>query len=259
MIARTLTPVLIPLKPLALCLLLSACGGGGGGGGDADTGTADEQLAAVDALFSVPESGPLNTVYECTRANSTLLYYLYLRPDGVLDWQFQVNTGDTYRFTGVYDHTSGFIHLQIFDAGFPLDETTTATTRHLGLVHTLETAQMRCGAIGHGYDEPISVGVRHYQCPRVSLGAGSDVENAVELGAAGLGGSVFRQRDTYPTGSIDPIIQRGYGVYRRVGDEIYAYFGDSFDDVNLLIGALTNGELQLQFNEFGAAGICDRT
>jgi hypothetical protein len=44
-----------------------------------------------------------------------------------------------------------------------------------------------------------------------------------------------------------------------VDDEIYAYFAESFDDHNLLIGSLVNGELQLQFNALGAAGVCDRS
>jgi hypothetical protein len=241
---------------------IAGCGGGGGGGAGGNPvidPIADPQLEAVDAMFPAPTSGPLDTVYECRRNNSNLLYYLYLRPDGALDWRFETDNHDTYLFSGVYTFDTGVIHLQIFDAGFPLDETTTASTSHLGLLYAFTTAQMTCGAIGHGYDEQISVGIRHYQCPRISQGAGSDVENAFELGAVGLGGSVFRQRDTYPTGSIDPLIRRGYGVYRRVGDEIYAYFGQSFDDFNLLIGTLVNGELQLQFNDLGAAGICDRT
>jgi hypothetical protein len=91
----------------------------------------------------------------------------------------------------------------------------------------------------------------------VSLGAGSDVENAIELGASNVGGAIFRQRDTYPTGSINPIIRRGYGIYRRVNDTIYAYFGESFDDFNVITGTLVNGELQLQVNGMGRAGVCD--
>lgn len=241
---------------LAALMALTGCGGGE----DAGFSAVDAQrLAAIDAMFTAPTSGPLNIVYECQRSGSALFYYLYLRPDGTLDWQFQVDTGDTYQFSGVYSFNNGVVHLQIFDPGFPLDETTTATTAHLGLVYTLTTPVTTCGAVGHGYDEAISVGVRHYQCPRISLGAGSDTENAVELGALGLGGSVFRQRDTYPTGSIDPIIRRGYGVYRRVGDDVYAYFGQSFDDANVLTGRLENGELRLRINELGDAGVCDLT
>jgi hypothetical protein len=240
-------------------LLIAACGGGGGGGDQVDNVAADPQLEAVDAMFPAPTSGPLNIVYECRRSNSRLLYYLYLRPDGALDWRFETDSHDTYLFNGVYTFDTGVIHLQIFDVGFPLDETSTVSTSHLGLVYAFNTPQMTCGAVGHGYDEQITVGIRHYQCPRISQGAGSDVENAFELGAIGLGGAVFRQRDTYPTGSIDPLIRRGYGVYRRVDDEIYAYFAESFDDHNLLIGSLVNGELQLQFNALGAAGVCDRS
>jgi len=250
MLRRDVSTFTHSLFAVTLSVLLTACGGGGGGGGGDENPVTGLQLAEVDALYPAPVSGPLNTVYECVRYNSGLLYYLYLRPDGVLDWQFETDAHDVFRFSGIYDHSNSIIHLQITDPGFPLDETTTDTVTHLGLVYNLTTPQMQCGAIGHGYDEPISVAVRHYQCPRVSLGAGS---------AVNLGGSIFRQRDTYPTGSIDPIIRRGYGVYRRTGDVIYAYFGTVFDDVNLFSATLTNGELQLQIDGFGSAGVCDRT
>lgn len=237
---------------ILVAIFFAGCGGGSGGG----SGNTAE-LAAIDAMFPTPETGPLNIAYECARANSGLTYYLLLNPDNTLLWQFEVDTGDTYRFAGTYSYGDGAIALQITDPGFPLDEVSTGMTKHLGLVYTFTTAQMACGAIGHGYDGPISVSVAHYKCPYVSQGAGSDVENAIELGGLNVGGLIFRQRDIWPAGSASAIITRGYGVYRRVGNDIYAYFGDSFDDYNVLTGTLSNNEGTLRVNELGSEqGTC---
>lgn len=238
--------------------LLAACGGGGGDGGEGAEGD-QQNLAQIDARFAAPTAGPLDVVYECRRANSGLTYYMYLRPDGGLDWQFETDTYQTFRFTGMYSFANGMVQVQITDPGFPLDETLGVLSSHLGIVYQIQSQTMDCGAVGHGYDEQISNSVRHYQCPMVSQGPGSDVENAIELGSYSLGGSIFRQRDIWPAGSATQLVRRGSGIYRRVGDTIYAYFGQAFDDFNVLTGTLLNGDLRLQVNELGNAGICDRT
>lgn len=249
---RYLSQLLVAL----CCAALVACGGGAG---DNVPGGAEAQQALdeLDARYPAPTSGMLNIVYQCGRANSSLTYYLYLRPDGVLDWQFTTDAHQTFRFNGLYSFANGAVQLEITDPGFPLNENLSVTSSHLGLLTTLESLSMGCVSIGHGYDEQIDVGIRHYQCPTVSQGAGSDVENAIELGADGLGGSIFRQRDTYPTGSIDPIIRRGYGIYRLDGNRVYAFFGNNFDDYSVLTGTLENGALRLRMDQMGNAGVCD--
>jgi hypothetical protein len=46
-----------------------------------------------------------------------------------------------------------------------------------------------------------------------------------------------------------PFIQRGYGIYRRIGRRYYGYFGSQFDDYNVVTGAFSNGNDVVQIDQ----------
>ncbi len=67
-------------------------------------------------------------------------------------------------------------------------------------------------------------------------------------------GSAFRQRDRSIAGTIQPLILRGYGLYRRLGNDFYVFFAPAtFDDFNVLQGVFKNGDLQISVNQLEPA------
>ena len=259
-------------------VLLVACGGGGGGGGgggaaggggggNAGAATGQQALQAeIDRLFPFTPDQPFEVLFQCGRSNSQLIYYFHLHADSTFDVYITLNNGQDVTFSGTYTYANGAIRLQSPNNPIlALDETTTRIVPHLGLVGEFETANMRCGAFGHGYNDPATDTFRAYGCPSINIGPASDEENALEFVHSAVPfsfavrGSMFRQRDVNVTGNNQPIITRGYGLYRRVGDTFYADFGNQFPDFNLLKGTFENGDLQLSVEQLQpSVGPCNR-
>ena len=177
---------------------------------------------------------------------------------------------------GTYTYTNGQIRIDINTvvafatlAPFPrmepvvLSETSTRVEAHLGLVGGFETNgpnPIACRAIGHRNNQPAEAAdtanytrVPHYECQRFASGNTSE-QNTFEFAGREMPqpgarntpaaqnwvrvpGSFFRQREVGST----PLISRGSGGYRRLGDTFYVDFGPGvFDDFALLKGTLAN-------------------
>lgn len=247
------------LGPALLAGLLAACGGGGGGdaGGNAGGGPTAGTLADEIAR-TLPHVGdqPFEVSYACQRSNSALLYFFYLQRDGNFHVDLELDNGDELRFSGRYTYTGGAIRLQALNNPvLPLDETTTSLVVRLGLVGGFDTPTMRCVAMGHGENSPATEGYRAYGCPTVRMGPASDEENAFEFVHNAVpfdlpvAGSIFRQRDTYVSGNNQPLVRRGYGIYRRVGDRFYADFAGAFDDHDPISGRFATGDTAITVDQ----------
>jgi hypothetical protein len=250
---------------LTLVALLAGCGGGdGGGAGGAPAGALQDEIARV---FPFVPNQPLDILYQCARSNSRLTYYFGLSPDGSFIAFFETDTQQQVSFTGRYTHASGAIRL-VSDPNpaLMLDETSTRIVPHLGLAAEFETAIVRCGAVAHGHNDAATTGYKSYRCPLINRGPQSAEENAFEFDDSSspfnvqFRGGIFRQRDVdvflAPTG---PVVWRGYGIYRRVGNTFYAAFGNQFPDHNLLKGTFANTDQQVSVEQLEpAAGACNR-
>ncbi len=253
--------------PLLACLFaffLSACAPGGGEDGGQGAGDQDALRAEIERLFPYSASEPLDVIYYCERRNSALQYYFHLQPSGRFDVYSTTDTGDDFTFDGVWELDGGALRLRSASFILPLDETASAPRTAMGLLHafTTDTNSMACVAYGHRQDAPGSYG--HYRCPDINIGAVSRESNALEMNHFAMPydlqvpGSVFRQRDTYVSGRLDPLIRRGYGIYRRAGDDWYAFFpGNQFDDFAYLSGTLDNGGAGARVTQFGVG--CPRS
>lgn len=167
-------------------------------------------------------------------------------------------------FSGSYTYQNDEIHMTSQSFILPLDETTTNITPRMGLVGIFDTPNMLCAAYGHRYNDPSADISASYSCPYINIGPASSEVNAIEFVHSAIpfsfpvSGSIFRQKDLEVTGSINPIITRGYGIYRRLGNTFYADFGDQFDDYNLLKGSFANGDQQITVDQLEpSAGPCN--
>lgn len=252
------------LRPviIAIAALLAACGGG-----DGTTTTQPANLQAeIDRLFPYVPNQPLDMLFQCARSNSRLTYYFGFSPDGRFIVFFETDTFQQVSFGGSYTHTNGALRM----AADPnpvllLDETTTRITPHLGLPADFETPLMRCGAVAHGYNDPVTTGFKSFGCPLINRGPQSAEENAFEFDDSSspfgvtFRGGIFRQRDVDVFLAGSPTIWRGYGIYRRVGNTFYADFGGQFPDHNLLKGSFANNDQQLSVEQLEPGrGPCNR-
>lgn len=247
--------------------LAAACGGGGGGGGGpAPAPGAAALQAEIDRLFPYAANTPIDVTYVCRRSNSQLTYYFDLDTNGSFTAFFETDTFQQVFFGGTYTFANGAIRLLALNNNvLPLDETTTAIVPHLGLVGEFSTPTMQCGAVAHGYNDPATETHKAYGCPSIRAGAASDEVNAFEFSDASspfayqFRGGIFRQRDVNVYAATNPVITRGYGIFRRVGDTFYADFGNQFGDANLLKGTFVNADAQLSVEQLEpAAGPCNR-
>lgn len=251
------------------CSVLLACGGGGGdAGGAAGAGSPNAQAlqAEVDRLFPFTPNQPFTVSFSCTRSNSRLTYYFDFDANGSFAVYIELDNFQQVSFTGSYTYSGGAIRV-VADPNpiLLLDETTTRIVPHLGLVGEFETPIMRCGANGHAYNDPASDTYKSYDCPLIHAGAASDEDNAFEFVHSAnpfgvtLRGSIFRQRDINVYAAANPIVTRGYAMFRRLGDTFYADFGGAFADVNLLKGRFLNADRQLSVEQLEpGAGPCNR-
>jgi hypothetical protein len=258
---------------LALTLLV-ACGGGGDAGQGAAPGananpgggSAGNLQAEIDRVFPFTPNQPLDVLFACTRSNSRLSYYFGLSPNGVLDVFFETDTLQRVSFSGSYTHAGGTLRLLALNNNIlPLDESSTRIAPRLGLVGEFDTPNMRCVAVAHGHDSAASTAFARYRCPTINAGAGGSEENVFEFNdssspfAITFRGGIFRQRDYWATFNGQPIVARGVGLYRRIGELFYADFGNQFSDHNQIKGRFAAGDAQLTVEQLEpAAGACTR-
>ena len=130
----------------------------------------------------------------------------------------------------------------------------------LGLVYQFTTPNMQCIAYGHDDDDVSGDNASAYLCPEFSEGPASSQDNAFEFVHRAfpfdlpVPGSTFRQRNRYVQFNDQPLIARGYGIYRRAGDNFYAYFGDQFDDFQIVSGSFLNNGQQIMLDQLPAGG-----
>ncbi len=241
-----------------IVLALAACTPGGGGGSGGGNGQ-QALIAEIDRLFPYSQSNPIDVLYRCGRFNSVLIYYFHLQPGGTFDVYSTTDTGQDFTFSGTYTMQNGQLRLRSASNILPLDETSTTVVTALGLLYGFETPGMICGAYGHRYNTVNDYG--HYRCPDINQGPASSESNAVEINHFSMPfnlqvvGSMFRQRDTYVNGMLNPVVRRGDGVYRRDGDSWYAYFYTQFDDFEYLSGTFADAGQSVAVQELGTA--CD--
>jgi len=256
---------------LVSSVMLAACGGGGGGGGgDGDEGgNGDaELLAELERIFPFTPNQPLDVIYQCERLGSALIYTLDFKSDLTFDIYTTTDApADVGPFPGVYTYQNNELHLQINSALVVFDEISTSITPSFGLPVAFQTPQMACLAIGHRENATEFGTTVHYDCPNINIRAVSFDVNAIEFVHRAVPfnlavpGSAFRARDRFVTGNPSALILRGYGLYRRVGNDFYIVFlPGTFDDNNVLGGRFKNGDLQISVDQLEPQrGDCDRT
>lgn len=231
---------------MGLAVLAMACGDAGGGSRPGPSGPSLEQ---VNAQFSFAPNTPVSVHFLCLLTNSSLEYELHLRDNLSFTIAARLDTGDVAAATGTYSYRNDVISLQSNPNDFIyLDEQTTSITPALGIVYAFTTQVMLCVAVGHEHDDPSALVGEQYMCPELSEGPVSSQANAFEFDVA-FPGSVFRDRNRWVLDRDQPFIQRGYGIYRRVGRQYYGYFGSQFDDYNLVTGTFSNGNDIVQVDQ----------
>lgn len=261
--AAAMAAAVTRVAALCLALGLAGCGGGGSNGGASGAVTLGTEIAAA---FPFTPDQPLDQLFACTRNNSVLSYYFGFSPNGALEIFFETNTQQQVRLSGTYTHSAGAIRMLALNNNvLPLDETTTVIVPHMGMVGEFDTPGMHCGVVAHGYNDPATETFKSYACPTINAGAASSEANVFELadssGPFGITfrGGVFRQREVDVAGNPQPIITRGTGIYRRLGDTFYADFGNQFADHRFLKGSFGNADQQLLIEQLEpAAGPCTR-
>lgn len=218
---------------VSIILLLASCTKD-----DAISSSVNEEsiLQAVENRFNFTPNQNFEALYIARRINSNLDWYFNFHTNGTLDVLFTTDTNQDFSFSGTYTYTNNQITL-LMDAGismpFPngLNESSTVIMPQFGLVAAFATNEMVAVCVGHGLNtqQPPRVNA-NYDCPIINIQAATDEDNAIELvhTAVPTGfpvlGSIFRQKDTFVSGSANPIIRRGYGIYRQIGNDFYATF-----------------------------------
>ena len=247
---------------------LVGCGSGSGAGSPQQQALLDQ----INQLFPFTPNQPFNVTFLCGRLNSSLAYNFEFFDNGVLRITTELNNGAIVEQSGTYTYQNDQIDILVQGTGadlfFLLDERGTNIESQMGMVYRFETPNMQCVAIGHRLNDPMQEFAipANYQCPTLDTGAATDDENAFEFvhinSQAGtpVPGSAFRQRDVYVVGDPQPHITRGYGIYRRQGEQFYIYFPNIFDDVNVFSGRFNNNNTSISIDQAGITnGDCPRS
>lgn len=257
----------IPL--IGITIWLTACGGGGGGNGNANT-PADQQ-ALIDEInnrFPYVSNQPLDQLFICTITGSVLIWYLDFLSNSGIDLYTTLDTGQNVSRTGgSYTHQNNTLAILMVNDVVNLNETSNQISINMGMITSFTTTVLDCETYGHRYNATEFNSVTHYQCPISNIQAVSNDENAVEFvhssvpSSFAVFGSSFRQRDRNVAGLVNPLIQRGFGIYRRDGNRMYAYFArNQFDDFAYLSGDFGNADSTLTLDQTVVAGAaCNRT
>lgn len=247
-------------------------------------------LEAIENTFRFTPNQNFEATYIAFRRNSNLEWYLNFSSDGTFDVLFTTDTNDDFSFQGNYTYTNDQITIQIPggpNMPFPngLNETSTIIMPQFGLIAAFATNEMVAVCIGHGLNtqHPPRVNA-NYGCPVINVQQETSEDNAIELvhSAVPFGlsvsGSIFRQQDRIVNRTTNPIISRGYGIYRQTGNQFYATFriaedfadfaeghlpfqvdniGSPFDDFNVLSGQIRNNGTELIIDQLEPeAGPC---
>ena len=242
-----------------------------GGGNGNNPPTAMELADQIDQKFPFTPNQPFTALYLCGRLNSQLAWYFLFQDNNQMQVLFTTDTHDNFVFDGSYEYINNELQLNLPGgptSPFPqgLNERSTVIMPQFGLVAGFATPNMVCICQGHDLndlDPPHAQA--NYDCPVINIEAASNEDNAIELVHRNVPfefpvtGSIFRQQDTYINGQTNPIIRRGYGIYRQDGNRFYASFqlaqdfvdfatehlpvglnpGVPFDDYNLISGTIS--------------------
>ena len=240
-------------------VLFAGCGGSGGGDDDGNDNGDQALLEMLEGLFPFTPNQPFDVIFQCARQGSALVYTFDFKNDGTFDLYSTLDTGqDVGPFTGTYTYQNDELHLELNSVFIVLDENSTSITPVFGLVGIFETPGMLCGAIGHRYNDPLAEfnTTVHYDCPNINIQAVSFEVNAIEFVHRAVPydlavpGSAFRARDRFVTPNPQALVVRGYGLYRRLGNDFYIVFAPgAFDDYNVLSGRFKNGNLQISIDQ----------
>lgn len=235
---------------------------------DDNENAVENQQALLDRInqqFPFVPNQPIDVIYGCQRLNSNLTYIFDFQSNGDFDLYSLLDNNDVVMRSGTYTYQNDEIHMLSTNNFLSLDERSIVIEDMFGLLYRFETDNMACVAIGHRYNNQAFVSPVNYRCPSINIQAVSYDINAIEfahqaiLNGVTVPGSAFRQRDREISGATQPNIQRGYGIYRRVGDDFYVYFNGIFDDVNVLSGTFVNNYLEISVEQLEpAAGNCLR-
>lgn len=255
---------------LALVIILfslAGCGGGGPGGGNNNNAAVNQQdlLNQINRQFPFTANQPFDVIFACQRVNSSLIYTFDFNSNGTFDLYSTLNNNQNIMVSGTYNYQNDELHMQSQNNFLPLDERSTNIESQFGMLYRFQTNSMDCIAIGHRYNDPARefATTVHYSCPNINIQPVSYDSNAIEFAHQNMPfnltvpGSAFRHRDRNINGTTQPNILRGYGIYRRAGDNFYIYFNNQFDDVNILTGTFSNGDLAISVDQLEpAAGNC---
>lgn len=209
-----------------------ACGASDGGG---------VTLADLNATFPFTPNRAIDVYYSCGLSTSALSYELHMMRDLRFTIAARLDTGDIAVATGTYAYANDIITIRTDPNDFLfLDERATSITPALGLVGAFTTQVMLCLAVGHEEDEPATRVNASYMCPEFGEGPASNQVNVFEFDVA-WPGSIFRDRNRWVLGNDQPLIQRAFGIHRKLGSQHYGYFGTQFDDYNVVTGAFGAG------------------
>lgn len=252
---------------LGVAVALAGCGGGGGGGGAAP-GTTDQTalLQEIEASFPFQADQPLDQLFICQIGGSSLTWYFNFFPAGQLEIYTTLDTGADLLRNGSYTYQGGIIDLEVNNDAVVLNESSIELRTALGMVSAFRTRNLQCATYGHRYNAREFGSTLGFDCPESNIQAASSDDNALEFVHRSVpfefavAGSAFRQRDRFVQGAVDPLIRRGFGIYRRAGDRFYVFFdGGQFDDFNYLSGRFANGDLAVTLDQTPvASGACQR-
>ena len=274
----------IGILVLLLFFLFGSCSKDDSGNGQ--TFNEDDVLRAVENQFRFTPNQNFEAIYLARRVNSSLDWYLSFTTNGTLEVFLTTDTNDDFSFRGNYTYLNDQITIEILDGPFNgLVENSTIIMPQFGLVAAFATEQMIAVCIGHGLttQQPPRVNA-NYGCPLINVQSETSEDNAIELVHSAVpfsfpvAGSVFRQQDRIVNRSENPIITRGYGIYRQSGNDFYATFriaedfadfargqlpfpvgtvNAPFNDINVLSGRMENNGTELFIDQLQTeAGPC---
>ncbi len=226
--------------------------------------TEEELFAKADRQFTFTPNQNFEALYFCLRQNSQLAWYFSFQENGNMQVLFTTDTHEDFAFEGLYTYSNDVLSLQM--AGGPsmpfpngLNESSLLIMPQWGLLAAFATSEMVCICQGHNLNQQAPPKTNaNYDCPNINFQAASDEDNAIEFVHRAapfeipVWGSIFRQRDIYVNGLTNPLITRGYGIYRQVGDEFYASFRVAEDFVDFARGKLPYelGRIASPFEDF---------
>lgn len=230
---------------------------------------------------------PVDQIFACgvyypnTNQYSPLWHYLNFQQNGTVELAIETNAGNWINGSGNYNalQNLGLLGYEInlnytianqnYQTHFKLANLQKSYA--LNMIRYFDASgeytengvtspiEMYCQAYGHRYNTAAHNAPLSFRCPD-QVTAGGVYENVFRLNE-NAPGNVFRQRDFYPTGSSNQIIERSdVGIFRRTGNDITMDFETNpsistlqmFSDHNEIHAEILSngGQLQLFVQEF---------